>query len=349
MSHFRPDILAMQGYVPGEQPQDEGWVKLNTNENPYPPSPAALAAARATLAKAQLYSDPLSTGLRQAAAQRYGLTAAQVIAGNGSDDVLNLLVRATAASEQVVASFTPSYTLYRTLAEVQGAAYREIPFAEGYAVPEDLDLAGVRLLFLPNPNAPSGTMVSHETIARLCAVCPGLVVIDEAYADFARENAIGLLAAHDNLVITRTFSKSYALAGLRIGLALAAAPIIEQLMKVKDSYNLDRVAQAAGTAALGDADWLARTVTRLCATRDRLAAALGELGLFVYPSEANFLLVRFDRPDAAAVFAALKERRILVRYFNTPQLKDCLRITVGTDAQANRLLAALAEILPSPH
>jgi histidinol-phosphate aminotransferase len=345
MGRFRDDIEGISGYTPGTQPRGGGWIKLNTNENPYPPSPKALEAGREALANLQLYPDPVSRRLREAAARAWGVAPQEVIAGNGSDDILTILVRATVGEGETLATFAPSYSLYRTLAQIQGARYREIPFTEDYAIPADLDLAGVRLLFLANPNSPSGTAVGHEAIARVCAACAGVVVVDEAYADFARTNALPLLRECPNLVITRTLSKSYGLAGLRVGFGIAGADVVAELMKVKDSYNLDRVAQAAATAALEDAGHLAASVARIRATRERLAAGLHELGVATYPSEANFVFARFTRPAAKEVFAALEERKILVRHFDAPRTADCLRITVGSEEETGALLEALGAIL----
>lgn len=345
MTYIRPAIATMAGYTPGEQPRDGEFIKLNTNENPYPVSPAVKAAIRAEVDRLQLYPDPLSTGLCQQAAELYGLTIDQVIAGNGSDDILNLLIRATAAEGEEVVSFTPSYTLYQTLAEIQGATFRAIPFREDYSLPEKLDLTGVRILFLPNPNAPSGTVVGQEAFRCLCRQCPGLVVADEAYADFAEENTIPLLSEFENLVVTRTFSKSYSLAGMRIGLGLASPAIIRELMKVKDSYNLDRLAQAAGVAVLREQGALREHTGRIIVTRTRLIRELEAMGCQVYPSQANFVLCRFHQKPAAEIYTALKTRRILVRYFNRPRLEDCLRISVGTEEEIDALLAALQHIL----
>jgi histidinol-phosphate aminotransferase len=345
MNFFRSDIMAMTGYTPGEQPQVGSCIKLNTNENPYPASSQIAAAVAEDLEKARFYSDPVCMEVRKAAAKVYGLTPEQVIVGNGSDDILNILIRATTQPGEVVASFSPSYSLYETLAELQGATFRKIEFTEDYAVPEELDLAGVRILFLVNPNAPSGTMVSHDVIRRVCAACPGIVVVDEAYADFATENAIGLLSEIDNLVVSRTFSKSYSLAGLRIGLGLASPAIIEQLMKVKDSYNVNRLSQVAAVAALEDQDALQAHTEAIVATRERTRKALEEMGLFIYPSQTNFLLVRFAAKPAAQIYDELKARNILVRYFSKPRLDDCLRISIGTDEEMDQVLAALREIL----
>ncbi|MFH0909927.1 MAG: histidinol-phosphate transaminase [Planctomycetota bacterium] len=349
MPYVRPDIEALEGYEPGEQPRGKSFIKLNTNENPFPPSPRVAEAIAAATRELRLYSDPLSTDLREAAAKVYGLSPEQVIAGNGSDDILNLLIRLAVPAGACVASFSPSYTLYPTLAAIQGARFRPIAFTEDYEVPERLDLEGVRILFLANPNSPSGTWVGPETVRRLCRSAPGLVVADEAYADFARGNALALLGDCENLVITRSLSKSHSLAGLRVGLGLASAAIIRELLKVKDSYNLDRLAQAGAAAALRDPETLRKNTSRILATRRRFTAAIQAMGCSVYPSEANFVLARLPSgggaPSAKEVYQALKERGILVRYFEAPRLSDSLRISIGTDPDMDTLVAVLDELL----
>jgi histidinol-phosphate aminotransferase len=347
MDAIRKDILAMSGYTPGEQPQGGDFVKLNTNENPYSPSPAVGVAISEEIEKLRLYSDPMSVALRKTAAEVYGLKTEQVIAGNGSDDILNILVRMCAFEGETVASFSPSYTLYETLAEIQGAKFKKIEFTKDYQIPQELDLTGIKLLFLCNPNAPSGTMVSHDEIRRVCKACSGIVVVDEAYVDFAEENAIPLLQEFDNIVINRTFSKSYSLAGLRLGLAFSSEFIIENMMKIKDSYNLDRLAQAGGIAALKDQSYLAENVAKIKATRAKLVGGLEDMGAFVYPSNTNFVLARFEGDYAKKIYELLKQRNIFVRYFDKEGLRDCLRISVGTDKESEILLSGIRDILES--
>ncbi len=344
----RKNILGMTGYVPGEQPRRSGAIKLNANENPHPPSPRVIAAIRRALGGVRLYPESTSREVREIAARLYGISSCQVMVTNGSDEMLRILFQACVEPGEEVAAFAPSYTYYRTLADIQGARYREIPFTEDYRLPGALSLSRTRLVFLPNPNAPSGTLFDHKEIARLCcATRRGLVVIDEAYIDFAEPgaSALPLLERFPNLVVTRTLSKSYALAGLRIGLGFASQAIMAQCEKVRDYYNVDRLAQAAAAAALADQAWLRRHVDCIRRTREQLSRALTALGAYVWPSAANFVLARFIAPPAAAIYARLKRRGILVRYFDTPRLRDCLRITVGTDRQIDSLLKALAKIL----
>ena len=341
----RPNIAAMEGYTPGEQPKDAGVIKLNTNENPYPPSPAVAPAVAAAVTGLRKYSDAMAIELRTVAAGLYGVAVDQVIATNGSDEILRMLVTMTADPGQSIAVFPPTYTLYETLAEIQGARLLSIPLTDSFDLPARLELSDVRLALVPNPNAPTGTLFPQSSLRRLCAACPGIVVIDEAYADFAPENALPLLKEYPNLVITRTMSKSYSLAGGRVGFGIASASLINSLMKVKDSYNLDALSQAAATAALRDQAYFRENVRKILTTRARLAEKLAEMGFDVLPSQTNFVLARTPGMPARKLYEELKLRKILVRYFAKPRIDDCLRISVGTDAENEALLGALAEIL----
>ncbi len=347
MSYFRAAIRKMSAYVPGEQPQEAGYVKLNQNENPYPPSPRALAALREELAKLPLYPEPSSRRLREAAAEVYGVSPEQIMAVNGSDEILRILCQASVGEGDEIVAFEPGFTLYQSLAAVQGAVFRALELAADYSLPAPLpDLSAARLVFLPNPNTPSGTLCDEAEIRCLLEAAPqALVVVDEAYADFAGVSAIPLLAEYPNLVITRSLSKSYSLAGLRLGLGIASPALLRELHKARDFYNLDRLAQAAGAAALGDQDHLKKNVGKIVATRERLRESLRGLGIQVWPSQANFVLARCGKPAARKLYAALKERKILVRHFDRPRLDDCLRISVGTDAEIDTFLAALRELL----
>ncbi len=338
---IRDDIQRMDGYVPGEQPQNGSYIKLNTNENPYPVSEKVIKAINTSAGELNRYSDPLSNKLRMSAAKLYGLNKEQVIAGNGSDDILNIIVRTCTSSNDTIASFTPSYTLYETLANIQGTNYKLFEFTKDYKIPNEIDLTGIKLFFLPNPNSPSGTVVGHDEIRLLCRKIDGVVVVDEAYADFAEENAISLISEFDNIIVTRTFSKSYSLAGLRVGLGLANEFLIKNMMKVKDSYNLGVLPIEAATAAIEDQTNLQKNITMIKATRNRLTTELENLGCFVFPSQANFVLVKFTKGIAKKIYRQLKEKNIFVRYFSTPRLSDCLRISIGTDDEINRLLAEI--------
>lgn len=345
LDFIRPAVRAMAGYTPGEQPQGGGFVKLNTNENPYPPSPRVRAAIAACAGdEVRLYPDPMANALRDAAARRYDLPRDCIVAGNGSDELLAIVMRACLDPGDAVAYPYPTYSLYDTLVEIAGARVARVPWAAGWALPPALATTDARVTIVCNPNAPSGTVVAVEELAALARRLSGLLVIDEAYVDFAADSALRLVRQHDNVVVLRTLSKSFSLAGLRVGLGFAQAPVIAELCKVKDSYNLSRVSIAAGAAALEDDGAMRAHVTRVAATRARLAAALRGLGYEVPDSQANFVLARRPGVDQRPVLEALKQRRILVRWFDTPELRDALRISVGTDAEIDALLRALEEL-----
>lgn len=348
MSLFRANVDALEAYVPGEQPPAGAKViKLNTNENPYPPSPRVVEAIRAELGgegeRLRLYSDPEALALRQAAAARFGVDVSEVLHGNGSDELLAILFRAFVDPGERVVYPVPTYVLYETLARAQGAVIETHAFDRDYTLPESLFGCEGKLVFLANPNSPSGTAVSPEVVERLARSLPrGVLVVDEAYGEFAEQHALGLVGRVPNLVVLRTFSKSDSLAGMRVGLAFASREVIAGLRKVKDSYNLDRLAIAAGAAALSDPEWTRRNVARIRATRERLSAGLVELGCVVLPSQANFVLARLeDAATARAAFGELKRAGILVRYFSLPDLDDALRISVGTDTEIDALLDCL--------
>jgi histidinol-phosphate aminotransferase len=346
MPFIRRTIRALAGYQPGEQPRERTFIKLNTNENPYPPSPKVLEAIRSCATDdVRLYPDPMANALRDKAASVYGLTREQVLAGNGSDDLLAIIIRACVEPGDRVAYPFATYSLYDTLVTIGGGQIVHVPFRADFSLPPGLAEADGRVTFICNPNSPSGTAATIDEIADLSARLQGLVVVDEAYVDFAASSALPLLRERANVVILRTFSKSFSLAGLRIGLAFGAPEVIAELAKVKDSYNLTRVSIAAAVAALDDYEWMRTQVRRVCNTRERLVAALRDLGFDVPPSQANFVLARRAGEDLSGLFSRLKERRILVRYFATPELRDALRITVGTDGEIDALLAALRELL----
>jgi len=344
---FREQIEAMEGYTPGEQPQGVKLIKLNTNENPYPPSPKVVEAARAAAADAlRLYPDPMSKELREKAAKVHGFDVGQVLAGNGSDDLLTMLVRAFVPEGGKVATTRPTYTLYPVLAAIQGAACDEIALGDGNSLPSDaLVAAQADLVFVANPNAPTGSLAEPDELRALAVRLNCPLVIDEAYVDFARCSALDLAREVENVVVLRTFSKSFSLAGLRVGLAFACERIITGLVKVKDSYNLDRVAQAAAVAALGDMAWMEANTAKIKATRGRLTESLRGLGFTVADSESNFVLASISSPAAAEIKAELQKRGILVRYFDEKGLRDSLRITVGTDEEIDELLEELASVL----
>jgi len=379
-----PHVAALHAYTPGLQPTEPGWIKLNTNECPYPPSPAVAKAVAAELgadgaagevgAALRLYPEPTSAVLRAAIAAHHNTTlsaagingtsalrVANVCVGNGSDDILNLLVRCFCAegagqgSESGrAAGFTlPSYSLYPVLVGIANGQSIEIKFDRSMRLPlEQIASSGAAIFFLTSPNAPTGVGFSAAQIEALLAAYDGLLVVDEAYAPFAREDAVGLLARYPRLIVVRTFSKAYALAGIRVGYCLAHERVIALLDRVRDSYNVNRLSQAAALAALGDPQYYAHVIAQICATRDAALIRFAEQGWFCYPSQANFLFVepRNGRGEAGAAVAQaaydfLRERRILVRHFPSPLTAPFLRITVGTDAQMLTLWHTLQEWL----
>jgi len=338
----------MSGYVPGEQPSDDGFIKLNTNENPYPPSPKVYAALRKTIGAAlRLYPQPTSDSLCAAASAVYGIKKENIMAGNGSDELLSIILRCFVESGDRIAYPVPTYSLYDTLVEIQAGVAVRVPFPDDFTLPESLSRQGAPLTILCNPNAPSGTLVPLPEIAKLAATVAGVLVVDEAYVDFAAgegTSAIPLIQPYPNLIVLRTLSKSYSLAGMRIGLAFASAEMVAGMHKVRDSYNLDRLSIAAGAAALKDLAWMKRNAARIQRSRQRLASGLKRLGYQVYSSHANFVLARRRDKNLKPVYEELKRRKILVRYFDAPELRDCLRITVGTPKELRALLRELAAI-----
>jgi histidinol-phosphate aminotransferase len=343
---FRRNIARMKGYQPGEQPREGGFIKLNTNENPYPPSPRVLRAIQAGAKDAlRLYPDPDATALRRQAALTYGFDLSQVIAGNGSDDLLAMIARAFVGEKDALCCPVPTYTLYETLVRIQGGRMAGIPYPEDYSLPRGLFRARGKVTMVASPNSPSGPAVPLAVLSRLADAAPGVLVVDEAYADFAEESALSLARERENVIVLRTFSKSFSLAGMRIGLGFAHPRIIEGLFKVKDSYNMNRLSIGAGEAALQDIPWMEKNVERIRTTRERLTAALPAVGFAPFPSQSNFVLAKREGgKPAGPVYEALKDRRILVRYFDIPRLRDCLRITVGADREIDALLSAMSEI-----
>ncbi len=345
---IRPNIRAMTGYVPGEQPRDGEYIKLNTNENPYPPSPRVFEALRANLTGDRLrkYPDPVGTAFRQTASQVLSVDPDGILIGNGSDDILTILTRAFVPDNGLVVSPTPSYLLYRTLAELQNARLQTVPYLGNWDLPIPWPIRGADLLYVANPNSPSGSVLSPDRmrLLREQAACP--LVVDEAYADFAESNCLDLVRSHvPYVVVTRSLSKSYCLAGIRFGFAVAEPSLVHELIKVKDSYNCDVLSLAAAEAALGDQEYLQEIRAKVNATRERLSKALSSLGFQVTPSAANFVWCwRTDRP-VKPIFEELKKQKILVRYMVYEAYGDGLRISVGTDGEIDRLLEEMRRIV----
>ncbi len=347
MSFFRPEIDAMAGYQAGEQPQGGKFIKLNTNENPYPPSPAVQRAIQVVL-KNDLtrYPDPLAEAFRARAAELFGVSPDWILCGNGSDDILTIVTRAFVGEGQRLRIPHPSYVLYRTLAEIQGAHCDEITFNQDWSLDNRFSspLEGLRLAYLPNPNSPSGTLLQPARINELATALPCPLLVDEAYVDFADVNCIRLVAENEKVLVSRTLSKSYALAGLRFGYVVAQPHIIEGLTKVKDSYNCDAVSIAAATAAIDDQDWLRENRAKIIATRQGLEDGMRNRGFEVTPSQANFVWCTHPEIAAESVYQRLKSQRILVRYMNFDGWGDGLRVSVGTDQQVDAMLALLDDI-----
>lgn len=348
MTYVRPEIEQMAGYKPGEQPRAGKVIKLNTNENPYPCSPKVTAAIQQTLeAGLQRYPDPLCTSFRHAAADVLGVDPNWILCGNGSDDLLTILTRAFVPQGGLLRLPYPSYILYKTLAQIQGADTEEMPFdadwqpTAAFAAPSP----GLGLVYLPNPNSPTGTVAKPEKLLEVAEKLPCPLVIDEAYADFADDNCVSLVKESEKIIITRTLSKSYALAGLRFGFLIAQPQVVEQLAKVKDSYNCDSLSIAGATAAISDQLWLAQNRERVLLSRNRLTSGLISLGFEVIPSQANFVWCTHASHDHAKLYEGLKEQGILVRYMNYPDWSDGLRISVGTDEQIEALLAMLTGLM----
>jgi histidinol-phosphate aminotransferase len=344
--YLRSNIRAMAGYQPGEQPQAGTFIKLNTNENPYPPSPRVLAALQSALTGDRLrkYPDATGAGFRKAAAKVLDIDPDAILIGNGSDDILTILTRAFVPENGLVVSPTPSYILYRSLAEIQGGRFQEVAYTADWQLPDPWPIRSASLTFIANPNSPSGTIINAENLGRLAQQLGGPLIIDEAYVDFADRHCLQL-SQQAGVVVTRSLSKSYALAGIRFGYAVADPGLIYELIKVKDSYNCDALSLEAARAALEDQDYLVATRARILATRGRLEKALGSMGFHVTPSQANFVWCRRNDRAVKPIYEELKRRLILVRYMRYEPYGDGLRISVGTDQEIDRLLAELATIL----
>jgi histidinol-phosphate aminotransferase len=350
MSRFwSPIVHHLTPYVPGEQPKVDGLVKLNTNENPYPPSPLVLEAISAATGRLRLYPDPRATSLREAIGAQYGISPDHVFVGNGSDEVLAHCFQALLKHDLPLLFPDITYSFYPVYCGLYGVAFQEVPLDEAMCV----RLADYRrpasAILLANPNAPTGIGLGRDAIESLLTEHRDkLVVIDEAYVDFGGDSVVSLVARYDNLLVIQTLSKSRALAGLRVGFAIGQPKLIEALERVKDSFNsypLDCLAIAGAVAAIKDDAWFQETKTRIMASRERLVRELSALGFEVLPSQANFLFVRHPRHGGAELAARLRERKILVRHFKKPRIQDYLRITVGDDEQCGRLIGALRELV----
>jgi histidinol-phosphate aminotransferase len=345
-SRLRRALQGYQPYTPGEQPPDgEGWVKLNTNESPLPPSPRVIEAIKAAADDAlRLYPSPTAAPARQAIAKRFGLDPAQVTVGNGADDLIEMCFRAFAGAGDRVAYPTPTYPLFDPLCRIHEAAPSKHPTELAWELPLSVGPDPAPLKFIVNPNSPTGALFDQRAVEAAVAASTGVVVIDEAYVDFAAHTCLPLLRSHENVLILRTFSKSYGLAGMRIGFGFGHPDLIASLDAVKDSYNLDRLAIVAAVAAIEDEGHHRKLVDEVVRNRAELSVALVAMGFELVPSSANFVFVKPPKP-AAEVAAALRERKILVRHYDREPIAGWFRITIGTREQHDRLLAVLKEIL----
>jgi len=346
MAYFRENIEKIKGYEPGFQPKSVDVIKLNTNENPYLPSPEAVETLNKINAEQlRRYPDPLGTAFRQAAAEIHGVGPENIMCCNGGDDLLTIAFRAFCDENRPVAYPVPTYSLYPVLANLQSCKAFEVPFDHEFNLPAELTRTGAALTIVCNPNAPSGSFVSVGEMASLADELSGVLLIDEAYVDFADENCAGMVKDFDNVIILRSMSKGYGLAGLRFGYAIAHAELISGLMKVKDSYNVDAVAIAVATAAVKDQEYFRQTVEKVKKNRDLLTGQLRALGFEVPRSYSNFILAETELCPAKVIYDKLVQRNIYVRYFDLPGLENKLRITVGTQEQNDKVILALKEIL----
>jgi histidinol-phosphate aminotransferase len=348
MSYFRPNIEKMNGYVPGLQPTGDKITKLNTNENPYPPSPKVMEAIGG-VSPDRLRRYPSSTcdAFREEAAKVNRVPPESILCCNGGDEMLTIAVRSFCGEGRPLAYPTPTYSLYPVLAASQNCPGIEVEFDESYNLPGELLHTGAKLTILCNPNAPSGSFVEPSVVQRLAGEFKGksVLLVDEAYVDFASKNCAHLAQANDNVIILRSMSKGYSLAGLRFGYAIASKELIRGLEKVKDSYNVDALSIAAATAAIKDQEYFLGNIEKVKSERARLTNALCDLGFKVPESQANFILAQCIDRNAAQAYKELTRREIYVRYFDLPRLEDKLRITVGTKDENDALLKALKEIL----
>jgi histidinol-phosphate aminotransferase len=348
MPYFRPAIDQMAGYVPGEQPQAGKFIKLNTNENPYPASPAVAQAIKAVLERGlERYPDPMATAFRRRAAELLGVEPEWILCGNGSDEILTLVTRAFVGEGQLLRLPYPSYVLYKTLAQIQGARSEEVRFERDWSLGDRFAeaVSDLRLAFLPNPNSPSGTLLPPQRVAELAEQLPCPLLVDEAYVDFAETSCLELVAQNEKVMISRSLSKSYALAGLRFGFIVAQPQIVRGLTKIKDSYNCDALSIAAATAAIDDQTWLAQTRAKIVATRGRLTDAMRGLGFDAVDSQANFVWCTHAKMPVQPLYEQLKANRVLVRYMDYAGWGDGLRISVGSDDQIDACLALLKTLV----
>lgn len=360
-SLIRPLVRALHPYVPGEQPKIKGLIKLNTNENPYPPSPRVLAAVKAAAdGRLRLYPEPTASALRQKLARFHGCSPDNIIVGNGSDELLAMAVRCfvepsrpgLTASKSRVQFFSPSYSLYPVLAQIHDAQAHPVPLQSNFDLPSVAELKRGRrwdfraaLTFVTTPNAPSGRGYSTRALEQLCRAHRGLLVLDEAYVDFANEHALSLALKYPHVLVARTFSKAYSLCFQRVGYFVGNPRLIDALQKIRDSYNVNGLGQIAAAATLDHLDYYRARFRTIIRTRETLVSELSKLGFEVLPSQTNFILARPPQFPAERWLKELRDRKILVRWFPYPNVCEYLRITIGTPAQTAALVRASMRIL----
>lgn len=366
MNLIRPLVRELHPYVPGEQPKMKGLIKLNTNENPYPPSPRVLRAVRAaTDVRLRLYPNPSAQALREKLAKFHHCAPENIIVGNGSDELLAMAVRCfvepasgtngpAKAAQTLVQYFEPSYSLYPVLADIHGARRNPVALKPDFDMPSLAELRrslqwnfNAALTFVTTPNAPSGRGYPANQLDELCRGQKGVIVLDEAYVDFARGNALHLALEHDHVLVARTFSKAYSLCFQRIGYFVGHPDLIEALQKIRDSYNVNGLGQVAALATLQDLKYYRINFKKIIATREKLSRDLETLGFEVLPSSTNFILVRPPRFPAELWLQRLRERKVLVRWFKDAKVRDYLRITIGTEQQTKALVSAVRHTLRS--
>jgi histidinol-phosphate aminotransferase len=359
-------VRSLHAYVPGEQPKVKGLVKLNTNENPYPPSPRVVQAVKsATDGRLRLYPNPTAERLREKVARLHRCRPDHIIVGNGSDELLAMAVRCfvepgpkskarsskSGRSAATVQYFTPSYSLYPVLADIHGALKNPVALRPDFSLPDDAVLKREKnwdfkaaLTFVTTPNAPSGRGYPVARLERLCRAQQGAVVLDEAYVDFAKTNALKLALKHPNVLVARTFSKAYSLCLQRVGYFVGHPELIGALQKIRDSYNVNGLGQIAAEATLDNLAYYRANFRRIINTREELSRELTKLGFRVFPSETNFILVKPPLFPAKTWLQRLRTRKVLVRWFDLPGVRDCLRVTIGTPAETEALVRAVKKI-----
>jgi len=350
----RPLIQGLHGYVPGEQPKVKGLIKLSTNENPFPPSGKVLAAIKAAVdGRLRLYPNTTAQPLRENLARLHRCEPENIIIGNGSDDLLAMATRAFVEPRQgTIQYFTPSYSLYPVLAAIHGGRSNPVPLRKDFALPSLDELRGgsawefhAALTYVTTRNAPSGRGYATAELDALCRAQTGVMLLDEAYVDFAQQHALDLALKYPHVLVARTFSKAYSLCSLRVGYCVGHHLLIDALQKIRDSYNVNGLGQVAAMATLGDLPYYRANFRRIIATRTRLSGELACLGFEVSPSQTNFILARPPKFPAKAWLEKLREKKVLVRWFDLPEVRDYLRITMGTDAEADALLRAVKAVL----